>query len=102
MNASRRIWLKQTSLATLGLGFSFRSMGSEDGLTRIFNADKNKINLGSNENPYGISPKAKQALLDMIGEANRYQFNVASLQSFKKDLADHYKVNENQVLVTAG
>ena len=98
---SRRQWLKQTSLATLGLGFSFRSMGNEDGLTRSF-IDKNKINLGSNENPYSISAKAKQAILDIMGETNRYQFNVASLQSFKKDLADYYKVNENQVLVTAG
>ena len=101
-NSSRRQWLKQTSLATIGLGFSFRSMGNEDGLTKLFNGEKASINLGANENPYGISPKAKQAILDMIGEANRYQFNVASLQSFKKDLADYYKVNENQVLVTAG
>jgi histidinol-phosphate aminotransferase len=76
-------------------------MGNEDGLTRSF-IDKTKINLGANENPYGISSKARQAILDMMGEANRYQFNVASLQSFKKDLADYYKVNENQVLVTAG
>ena len=29
------------------------------------------INLGSNENPYGISAKAKQAILDMMGETNQ-------------------------------
>ena len=101
-NSSRRQWLKQTSLAALGLGFSFHSMGNEEGLTRLLNTNKTLINLGSNENPYGISAKAKQAILDMMSETNRYQFNVASLQSFKKQLADYYKVDEKQVLVTAG
>ena len=101
-NSSRRQWLKQTSIATLGLGISFRSMGNEEGLTKFLSPEKGLINLGANENPYGISSKARQAILDMMGEANRYQFNVASLQSFKKKLADYYKVNEDQVLVTAG
>jgi histidinol-phosphate aminotransferase len=102
INSSRRQWLKQTSIATLGLGFSFRSMGNEDGLTKFLNIEKGLINLGANENPYGISSKARQAILDMMGETNRYQFNVASLQSFKKKLGDYYKVNEDQILVTAG
>jgi len=101
-NSSRRQWLKQTSLATLGLGFSFRSMGNEDGIKKIFGAGSGLINLGSNENPYGISAKAKQAILDLMGETNRYPFNVASLQSSKKTLGDYYKVGEDQVLITAG
>jgi len=101
-NSSRRQWLKQTSLAALGLGFSFRSMGNEDGLIRSFGADNKVLNLGANENPYGISAKAKQAILDMMSEANRYSFNVASLQTSKKQVADHYKLNEDQVLFTAG
>jgi len=101
-NSSRRQWLKQTSLAALGLGFSFRSMGNEDGLIRNFSADNKILNLGANENPYGISAKAKQAILDMMSEANRYSFNVASLQTSKKQLADYYHLNEDQVLFTAG
>ena len=101
-NSSRRQWLKQTSLAALGLGFSFRSMGNEDGLIRNFGADNKVLNLGANENPYGISAKAKQAILDMMSEANRYSFNVASLQTSKKQVADYYKLNEDQVLFTAG
>jgi histidinol-phosphate aminotransferase len=99
---SRRQWLQQTTLAAFGLGISFRSMGNEEGIGKIFGADKGLINLGSNENPYGISSKARQALLDMLQEANRYQFNVASLQSFKKKIGDYYNIGENQVLVTAG
>jgi histidinol-phosphate aminotransferase len=101
-NTSRRQWIQQTTLAALGLGFSFRSMGNEDGLQKIFSPENDLINLGANENPYGISSKAKQAILDMMGESNRYQFNVPALQSFKKKLADYYKVNETQVLITPG
>jgi len=100
--SSRRQWLKQTSLAALGLGFSFRSLGNEEGLLRIAGTENKLINLGSNENPYGISEKARQAIMDMMGETNRYQFNVPSLQSCKKILGDYYKVNENQVMITPG
>jgi len=99
---NRRNWLKQSSLAALGLGISLRSLAGEDYLPRNFGTEKGLVNLGSNENPYGISSKAKDAILGMIGEANRYQFNVASLQSFKKELGDHYGVGANQVIITAG
>jgi histidinol-phosphate aminotransferase len=99
---TRRQWLRQASLATIGLGVSLRSMGNEDGLTKNRWVNSGLLNLGANENPYGISPKAKQAILDMLTETNRYQFNVASLQSFKKNLGSYYKVSDNQVLVTAG
>lgn len=99
---NRRDWLKQSALATLGLGFSLKSMGGEDYLPRTFGNASGLINLGSNENPYGVSPKAKQAIIDMIAQANRYQFNVPALQSFKKELADHYKVTEEHILVSAG
>ncbi|HEY6063134.1 MAG TPA: histidinol-phosphate transaminase [Chitinophagaceae bacterium] len=101
-NTSRRQWIQQTTLAALGLGFSFRSMGNEDGLQKILGPENNLINLGANENPYGISPKAKQAILDMISESNRYQFNVTALGSFKKKLAAYYQVNEDHLLITPG
>ena len=101
-HSSRRQWLQQSSFALLGLGISFRSMGNEESIKRITGIDNGLINLGSNENPYGISAKAKQAILDMMGETNRYPFNVASLQTAKKMLGDYYKVSEDQVLITAG
>lgn len=102
LHSSRRQWLKQTSIATLGLGLSFRSMGNEEGIKRITGIESGLINLGSNENPYGISAKAKQAVLDMMGETNRYPFNVASLQSAKKTLGSYYNISEDHVLITAG
>jgi len=102
MASSRRQWLQQSSLALVGLGFSVKSMANEEGFRRYTGVENGLINLGSNENPYGISAKAKQAILDMMGETNRYQFNVASLESFKKTIGGYYNVAETQVLVTAG
>src|SRR5258705_13873771 len=102
MNTSRREWLKQSSLAALGLGAGLRYLAGEDYLPYRLPNNKGILNLGANENPYGISPRAKQAIINMIEEANRYQFNVASLQTFKKDLASYYKVLPEQLLITAG
>lgn len=99
---NRRHFLKANTMAALALGISLPSMANEEGLRRTSGTGSGLINLGSNENPYGISPKAKEAILGMLGESNRYQFNVASLQDFGKKLAAHYQVNENQVLITAG
>lgn len=101
-NIARREWLKQSSLAALGLGFSLRSIAGEDHITKDFGSEKGLVNLGSNENPYGISAQMKQAIINMISQANRYYVNVPSLQNFKKELADHHKVSPDQVIVTSG
>lgn len=102
MPTNRREWLKQTAWTALGAGLSLRSLGNEEGLLRTWKAGNEWINLGSNENPYGISAKARQAILDMVSDSHRYPFNVASLKSFKKTIAGYYQVNEDQVLITAG
>jgi histidinol-phosphate aminotransferase len=102
MNTSRREWLKQSSFAAFGLGLSLRSMGNEEGLLRSFGKDQGLINLGSNENPYGISPSAKQAILDQISESNRYQFNVNAVKDFKSTLSTYLGVGPENLLVTAG
>ncbi|MEO7530662.1 MAG: aminotransferase class I/II-fold pyridoxal phosphate-dependent enzyme [Sediminibacterium sp.] len=99
---NRRDWLRNNSLAALALGFSLPSMGNEEGILRSFGAENGLINLGSNENPYGISPKAKEAIMGMLAETHRYQFNVASLGGFTKELAKYYQVTDANVLVTAG
>ena len=99
---NRRNWLKQSSLAAFGAGISLASIAGEDRLPRNFGADTGLINLGANENPYGISPKAKEAIKDAVSNYNRYQFNVASLQSFRKELADYFGVAEENLLAMAG
>jgi histidinol-phosphate aminotransferase len=99
---NRRDWLKQGSLAALALGFRLPSMANEEGITRNFGAAAGLINLGSNENPYGISPLAKQAVIDAMGEGNRYQFNIPVYRDIAKDIAGYYQLNAGNLLVTAG
>lgn len=99
---NRRNWLKQNSLAALALGLGLPSMANEEGLLRSYGADQGLINLGSNENPYGISPKAKEAMLAIAAESHRYPFNVIAVQNLEKELAEHYKVNSGQIFATAG
>ena len=99
---NRRNWLKQSSLATLGLGLSLHSLGNEEGLPRNFGTDKGLINLGSKENPYGISPKSRQAIIDMLPLANRYSFNIPSLKNCRSTLARFYGVSSENILLTAG
>ena len=101
-HVNRRDWLKQNSLAALALGFALPSMANEEGLLRNFGSANGLLNLGSNENPYGISPQAREAILAMLTESHRYQFNVASLQNFIKELSSYYHVGSDQVLVSAG
>ncbi|HVZ24926.1 MAG TPA: aminotransferase class I/II-fold pyridoxal phosphate-dependent enzyme, partial [Sediminibacterium sp.] len=99
---SRRSWLRQQSLATLAFALPLKSFCNEEGITRPFGQEAGLTNLGSNENPYGISPLAKQAILGMLGESNRYQFNVPGLQDFAKKLGDYHQLTAAHVLVTAG
>jgi histidinol-phosphate aminotransferase len=102
MNTSRREWLKQSSFAAFGLGLSLKSMGNEEGLLRSFGKGQGLINLGSNENPYGISPMAKQAIMEQISESNRYQYNVNGVKDFKTKLGSYLGVAAENLLVTAG
>ncbi len=99
---NRRDWLKANSLAALAMGFSLPSLGKDSGVIQPVGINDGVLNLGSNENPYGISPKAKEALVNMLSEANRYQFNVSSLSNFKKILGNHFQVSEDHILATAG
>lgn len=102
MSINRRDWLRQSSLAALTLGFSLPTMANEEGITRHFGVENGMLNLGSNENPYGMSPKAREALTAMIGEHNRYQFNVHAFDNFRGDLGSHYGLGEEHIIVTAG
>ncbi|MEO8172108.1 MAG: aminotransferase class I/II-fold pyridoxal phosphate-dependent enzyme [Sediminibacterium sp.] len=101
-NINRRDWLRYNSLAAIGMGIGFRSMANEEGITRDFGAADGLINLGSNENPYGISPKAREAILGMLSESHRYQFNIASLNNFTSAIANECKVTPGYIVVTAG
>jgi histidinol-phosphate aminotransferase len=55
------------------------------------------IKLGSNENPWGASPKAKQAIIDSIDEINRYP--ESNHEYLKEAIADYVGVDKEQIIV---
>ncbi len=80
---NRRNWFKSTISLTAGLAvgssLSQQLMAAPVSHAEMdFFADKKKaggkIRLNSNENPYGPSEKARQAVVQILGEANRYPF----------------------------
>jgi histidinol-phosphate aminotransferase len=99
---NRRDWLRNSTLAAIGIGIGTRGFANETCIPKNFAGVSGWLNLGSNENPYGMSPKAKEAVRQMLSEAHRYRFNIASLDNFSDQIGKHYQAGGNQVLITAG
>jgi histidinol-phosphate aminotransferase len=106
---NRREWLKTTiALATglpVGISLTDRLMAAPmSEAEKIFFASRAgvpiKIRLGSNENPYGPSEKAKQAMTQFFSETNRYPFQAVS--DFKEILAAKEGVTADHIAVGAG
>jgi histidinol-phosphate aminotransferase len=58
--------------------------------------------LGSNENPYGISPHARQAITEALNSAHRYGFNSGDGDKLKTAIAEKDGVAKESILMTAG
>ncbi len=58
------------------------------------------IRLDSNENPYGPSPAARQAILASVAEAPRYAF--ATIAKLATQLAAHEGVTDSQIVIGTG
>ncbi|RMH62079.1 MAG: histidinol-phosphate transaminase [Zetaproteobacteria bacterium] len=58
------------------------------------------IKLASNENPYGPSPRAIEALRHAVAEVHRYPDGNAT--SLKRKLAEHHHVSEVEIVVGNG
>ena len=58
------------------------------------------IRLDGNENPYGPSPAARQAILASVGEASRYAD--ATIETLTHQLAAHEGVAASQVVIGTG
>ncbi len=76
----RRQLLKQSAFAIAAFSFS-RELFAKDAVNQpALNGSNatlnNMIRLGSNENPHGPSPLAKQAMVDAIHISNRYQWDM--------------------------
>jgi len=58
------------------------------------------IKMASNENPFGPSPRAVEAMRSVLGEVNFYPDNDAS--ELREKLAEYHNVTPEQVVPTAG
>lgn len=105
---SRRDWLKSSLGLTAGLVAS-SSLASQLLAAPVSKAEKNHrsfangeklVRLGSNENPYGPSARARKALIEAMGEFNRYAFE--HVNAFKKVLAEKEGVTPEHILVVNG
>jgi histidinol-phosphate aminotransferase len=106
---NRREWLKATiALAAglpVGVSLTDRLMAAPmSEAEKIFFTSRPgvpiKIRLGSNENPYGPSEKAKQAMSEFFSESNRYPFQ--AVREFKEILAAKEGVTADYIAVGAG
>ncbi len=106
---SRRDWFK--SSFALGAGLALTPAMLESLMAApVSNAERihgiepplqNKlVKLGSNENPYGPSPKARQAILDVMNQGNRYPF--AEINEMKNLIAQKEGVSPDHILLSAG
>jgi histidinol-phosphate aminotransferase len=97
MPIDRRTWLKQSAFTLAGIGaapaFSFAD-------EKKFFSPANPIWLNSNENAYGPSPLAQNAILDTYKKSNRYPDDYIPL--LKKKIADHWHVGVENILMGAG
>ena len=99
--SNRRIWLKQIGLGTIGLGlYPFETFANGTTEPIIPYTDNSPILLRSNENPYGPSPKAREAMAKSINISNRYGWNLSP--ELITLLAKKNTVSENNILLGAG
>lgn len=106
---SRRNWFKSSFALGTGLAFTPALIDSlmaapVSEAERLHNLSSTKadqlVRLGSNENPYGPSPKAREALKAIISEGNRYAYNPAN--QLKEALAKKEGVSVDHIMLGAG
>lgn len=116
MKLSRRSWLKKGALASAGVALAGRanwSMAANDRVTRDFPllpgeetyrdylAEPNYVaRLSSNENPFGPSPKAKEAFVEALDDAFLYpsKYRAALVDT----IAELEGVTADHILLGAG
>ncbi len=107
-NYSRRNWMKSAAGLTAGMMitsawadqlFAAPVSKAEEWLNPLA-ANGKLVRLGSNENPYGPSAKARKALVAAMDEFNRYAND--GVNELKKAIAAKEGVSADHVLVTAG
>ena len=101
MNINRRDWLKTAFLGSAALTLSPLEFLANE--TPNFNELKNSnetIRLCFNENPFGTSPKALEAMQKSLSLSSRYDFKLADVLCEK--IAGNNNVKKENILVSAG
>jgi histidinol-phosphate aminotransferase len=97
----RRSWLKKTSLAFVSIGIipleGFAIPKKEDIIEK---KDTSLIRLRSNENPYGPSALARNAMSNSINVSNRYNWEL--LDELIGKIAQKDNVTDQNILLGAG
>ena len=99
---SRRQWLKTSALAAAGLAASANlpAFPRKAASPALSPSEEDVIILNSNENPYGISEKARLAMVRAADESHRYpQGHYVEL---KKLIADKEKISPEHIILGAG
>ncbi len=101
MTTNRRTWLRQGSLALVGLTILSNRLLAVPvtHYTPAFPPDE-LIRLSSNENPYGPSPLARQAMTAAVTSSNRYPWQVTN--KLLEEIGTRYGLTAAHVLIGAG
>lgn len=100
-NLDRRKWLRQSGLALAGMAFAKEGFGHTNGRLLGWGNEANDIiRIGSNENPYGISPLAREAMIKALETSNRYPWDVTTL--LREKIGKLYGLTREHVLMGAG
>jgi histidinol-phosphate aminotransferase len=104
---TRRAWFKSTAALTSGLVITpalvqelMAGPMSHAEASLIFGKEVSKTRLNANENPYGPSEKARQAVLQILNEGNRYPFG--ALDNLREVLAKKEGVSTDYIHIGAG
>lgn len=109
VSLSRRQWIKTTSLAAAGFAYLPPALASKmdfatpeawNEFARYPALSKLKARLFANENPYGPSPMAQEALKDSASLGNRYAFD--RFMGFMETLAQKEGVSAGHIMLGAG
>ncbi len=98
---NRRNWLKQVGLGIAGLGLSsFDSVSFDENFNLQHAFDEDTIFLSSNENPYGPSPMAKNAMIESLSKSNRYGMEIT--MQLARALAEKNQVSSDNIIMSPG
>ena len=105
MGISRRSLLKgglmaSASLPFINIGGVVDQWRSDDESIATGKDENSVVKLNSNENPYGPSEKAREAIIEAISKGNRYPR--PAISKLQKQIAEYEQVSVDQVMISAG